>query len=107
MNRIILTCAPVEGVEFDVETGNVTPAKLLSRTVGKLTAGIAHFAFIKKDGSMREAIGTLKTNLMPPLEPKQLEDFSKKEQNPNLQTYFDLEAGAFRSFAIDRLIALF
>lgn len=82
-------------------------AKLLIRTRGKLVEGIAHFAFVKKDGSLREAYGTLKPSLIPPVDADQEADVKKKAANESLQNYYDLEAGAYRSFSINRLVALF
>jgi hypothetical protein len=56
------------------------------------------FSFIKKDGTMRNAIGTLHENLIPEgMKPK---DPSANFAGDNLK-YFDLEKNAWRSLSKD------
>ena len=56
--------------------------------------GIVKFYFQKVDGSIREAYGTLKTELIPASESSD----SNRKQNETVQVYWDTEAQAFRSF---------
>lgn len=69
------------------------------KLISKLKTGIASFSFKKATGVIREAIGTLRNG-----------DFDYKPKTPgakiNLQIvkYFDIQANAFRSCRIDRLI---
>lgn len=65
----------------------------------KLKAGVVNFSFIKKDGTIRNAIGTLCTSLFT-YESKG----SDKVEQSNLLKYYDLEANAFRSFIIINLL---
>ena len=63
-----------------------------------MSLGIVKFYFQKVDGSMREAYGTLKAELMP-----QNESTGRKA-NDTTQTYFDTEAQAFRCYKKANLI---
>ena len=56
--------------------------------------GIVEFEFVKKDGTLRQAKGTLVTNLIP----TSATNGSGRKPNPNVQVYWDLEKNAFRSF---------
>jgi hypothetical protein len=68
----------------------------------KLLGGIVHFSFQKKDGSIREAFGTLKADLISTPSGEGL------KINPEIvATYFDIEAKAWRSYTIANLIAIY
>ena len=58
----------------------------------QLLKGIVKFYFQKVDGSIREAWGTLRSDLLPEMK----EDNRKK--NPTIQVYFDTEKQEFRCF---------
>lgn len=62
--------------------------------------GIVKFRFQKVDGSIREAYGTLKLNLLP-----ETKGTCRKE-NPTLQTYYDTEKQGWRCFKVANLITL-
>jgi hypothetical protein len=57
------------------------------------------FYFQKVDGTIREAYGTLRADLLPELKG------SDRKQNDTVQTYFDTEAQAFRCFKKANLIS--
>ncbi len=59
-----------------------------------LHEGIVEFEFIKKDGSVRQAKGTLLTEHLPA--PKA--DATPRKKNDNVLVYFDLDKKSFRSF---------
>lgn len=59
-----------------------------------LHAGIVEFEFIKKDGSVRQAKGTLLTEHLPA--PKA--DATPRKKNDDVLVYFDLDKKSFRSF---------
>lgn len=58
-----------------------------------LTTGICKFYFQKVDGSIREAYGTLKAELLPGHTTE-----SGRKVNPTIQTYFDTEKQEWRCF---------
>lgn len=59
-----------------------------------LHEGIVEFEFIKKDGSVRQAKGTLLSEHLPA--PKA--DATPRKKNDNVLVYFDLDKKSFRSF---------
>ena len=64
-----------------------------------LKAGVVRFTFKKKDGSVREAVGTLRD-----LDYQARTD--RRSGNPTLQVYYDLEKEAFRCFKKANLITV-
>ncbi len=97
MEKVILTIDSyhVKFVGAGVETLN---KELRER----LLTSVVHFSFKKKDGSIREAFGTLHPEkiIIP-------ESGQKINENPTIGTYFDLEANAWRSYTIANLIAVY
>ena len=64
-----------------------------------LKEGIVDFEFIKKDGTVRSAKGTLEPSLLPPPKPAgDSEVATPRKKNENVFVYYDLEKNAFRSF---------
>lgn len=104
------TLFTTKDISETLEQKENSPADLNAKIVAQMHAGIAHFFFNKKDGSVREAYGTLnKTILEAFLGPQ--EDKEQSEPVPNSeivnQTYYDLEARSFRSFVVANLVAMF
>ena len=65
----------------------------------KLQQGETHFVFKKKDGSRREAVGTLNFDLIPKDDwPVTADDIDSdyKDKNEGVVTYYDLEKMAWR-----------
>jgi hypothetical protein len=69
------------------------------KLTSKLKTGVVSFTFIKEDGSIRVALGTLENGRFE-YTPK---GNGEKKQNANVVTYFDLEKTAFRAVRFDRL----
>ena len=61
-----------------------------------LRKGIVDFEYIKKDGSVRQAKGTLLAEHLPA--PKADSDAPARKTNENVLVYFDMEKQSFRSF---------
>ena len=61
-----------------------------------LREGIVEFQFTKKDGTLRNAKGTLVAEHLPA--PKADSDAKPRKQNENVLVYFDMEKQSFRSF---------
>ena len=68
-----------------------------------LHEGIVNFEFIKKDGSVRSAKGTLLAEHLPP----QKENATPHKQNENVVVYFDMEKKAFRSFVKESFVGAY
>ncbi len=64
----------------------------------KMRKGIVKFYFQKVDGTIREAWGTLKSELLPPTE-------STRRPNPTVLVYFDTEKQEYRCFKKFNLVA--
>lgn len=62
---------------------------------------IVKFYFQKVDGSLREAYGSLREDLLPTTKGE-----GTKKQNDTLQTYFDTEKQSFRSFKRANLVRI-
>ena len=85
------------------EAMGIIKAQMIDLLKAKLQSGVAHFLYIKKDGSLREAWGTWAGNLM------------KATQNGrglsgdavNTVKYFDVEAGGYRSLRFENLVQVF
>ena len=85
------------------EAMGIIKAQMIDLLKAKLQSGVAHFIYIKKDGSLREAWGTCAGNLM------------KATQNGrglsgdavNTVKYFDVEAGGYRSLRFENLVQVF
>ena len=84
-------------------TMGVIKAQMIDLLKAKLQSGVAHFLYMKKDGTLREAWGTCASNLM------------KATQNGrglsgdqvNTVKYFDVEAGGYRSLRYENLVQVF
>ena len=63
-----------------------------------LHEGIVEFEFIKKDGTVRSAKGTLDPAHLPPAKPVDGESAAPRKKNESVFVYYDLEKNAFRSF---------
>ena len=62
-----------------------------------LRKGIVDFEYIKKDGSVRQAKGTLLAEYLPT--PKAADsDAPARKTNENVLVYFDMDKQSFRSF---------
>ena len=85
------------------EAMGVIKAQMIDLLKAKLQSGVAHFLYMKKDGSLREAWGTCAGNLM------------KATQNGrglsgdqvNTVKYFDVVAGGYRSLRFENLVQVF
>lgn len=66
----------------------------------KLHKGIVKFYFQKVDGSIRQAYGTLRVDLLP----KHTDTDSGRVPSEAVQVYFDTEKQAFRCFRKENLV---
>lgn len=69
-------------------------ATQIAECVTAMKSRIVEFYFIKKDGTLRQAFGTLQPEVVAPL----IKEASNREPHPDLVTYFDTVAQNFRSF---------
>lgn len=69
----------------------------------RMSEGAVKFVFRKKDGSLRTAIGTNKSTIVPNF--YQFKGSARPEPVDTYR-YFDLEKGAFRSFTKANLVSI-
>lgn len=68
----------------------------------KMAKGIVKFYFRKVDGSIREAYGTLRADLIPQTEASS----SDRKKNDTVQAYYDTEKMSFRCFKLANLVTV-
>lgn len=68
-----------------------------------LREGIVDFEFIKKDGTVRSAKGTLLAEHLPA--PKA--DSTSRKPNENVMVYFDMDKQSFRSFVKESFVGAY
>ena len=69
----------------------------------KLKNGVAHFVYMKKDGTLREAWGTTSSNLMK----ANINGRGISRDSVNCVCYWDCEKGGFRSLRFENLLQVF
>lgn len=70
-----------------------------------LHEGVVDFEFVKKDGSVRQAKGTLLAEHLPA--PKADSDGTSRKTSENVMVYFDMEKQAFRSFVKESFVGAY
>ena len=75
-------------------------APCTASTLGKMANGVAHFAFQKKDGSIREAFGTIQSNIAA----AKTNGYGISRECFNTTAFFDIEKGEWRSLRWESLL---
>lgn len=78
-------------------------AMMIETLKQKLANGIAHFIFLKKDGSLREAWGTTQQELAK----AKTNGRGVSREKFGTTAYYDIEAGGWRSFCWENLVHVF
>lgn len=78
-------------------------AQMIELLKNKLATGIAHFIFMKKDGSLREAWGTTSSQLAK----AKVNGRGNSRELYCTTAYFDVECGAWRSLRWESLVQVF
>ena len=103
VNGITAHRANVIACRTGAEAMGVIKAQMIDLLKVKLQSGVAHFLYMKKDGTLREAWGTCASNLM------------KATQNGrglsgdqvNTVKYWDTMSGGYRSLRYENLVQVF
>lgn len=108
MNALIITDTTAARMNVIAErTQNLlmagAKAMMIEAFKEKLRNGVAHFVFIKKDGSIREAFGT--TNAA--IAAKHTNGNGISREYYKTTAYFDVEKGEWRSFRWESLVRVF
>ena len=77
-------------------------ALMIEQLKEKLKNGVAHFVYLKKDGSLREAFGTLNRALID----NYINNSGESREKYQCTAYFDIQAGGFRSFRWENIVSI-
>lgn len=78
----------------------IAKSMLIEEAKRQMRAGTCHFLYVKKDGSVREAFGTLNAALCA----KHINGRGQSPETWGCSCYFDCEKGEFRSFRWQNII---
>ena len=87
-----------------VRTGSaimgVLKAQMIETLKAKMQSGVAHFIYLKKDGTIREAWGTTASNLMRATQNGR----GLSGDDVNTVKYYDIVKGGYRSLRYENLL---
>lgn len=87
-----------------VRTGSaimgVLKAQMIETLKAKMQSGVAHFIYLKKDGTLREAWGTTASNLMRATQNGR----GLSGDDVNTVKYYDIVKGGYRSLRYENLL---
>lgn len=95
--------AQVIGLRTKDVTLAITKAMMIEALKEKLCNGVAHFIYLKKDGSVREAWGTTSKSLVE----TKVNGRGISWESVATTAYFDIEKGAWRSLRWESIIKVF
>ena len=97
----------MEEAEFD-QSRALRQAYLVRELLGHLGLGVVTFEYMKQDGTLREARGTLCQRLMPQQEADAAEKHEKRERDYDRLdfAYWDWDKRAFRAFRADKVVRI-
>lgn len=103
INNMTAQRATVIAARTNSIDNGIVKAAMIAELKTKLANGIAHFAFVKKNGEIREAWGTTMANIA------KAKTNGRGESRESFATtaYFDVEKGEWRSFRWETLIKVF
>ena len=109
MNTMIITTNSLTAHRMAVIAGRTNSeimagakAMMIENLKKQMRNGIAHFAYLKKDGTIREAWGTTNASLAA----KYTRGNGVSRECYATTAYFDVEASGWRSFRWENLIAV-
>ena len=100
INNLTSRRASVIAHRTNSEAMGVIKAQMIDLLKAKLHMGVAHFIYVKKDGTLREAWGTTASNLMK----ANINGRGISRDSVNTVCYWDCEKGGFRSLRFENLI---
>lgn len=85
------------------QVDGISKALLIEQLKSKLHKGMVKFAYLKRDGSIRIAFGTTKSDFIN----DKVCGWGESRENYATTAYFDLERCEWRSFRWENLVAIF
>lgn len=93
-NALVARHIAVVSVQKNSALLGIAKSMLIEEAKRQMRSGTCHFLYVKKDGSVREAFGTLNASLCD----KHINGNGRSPESWGCSCYFDVERGAFRSF---------
>ncbi|MBQ7421806.1 MAG: DUF2693 domain-containing protein [Prevotella sp.] len=103
LNNSTVTRATVIANRSKSEEIGIIKAMMIDNLKTKLANGVAHFIFLKKDGSLREAWGTTQPNIAK----AKTNGRGVSRELYKTTAYYDVEKGEWRSFRWETLVQVF
>ena len=100
LNNSTVVRATVIATRSHSEEIGIIKAMMIENLKTKLANGVAHFVFMKKDGSLREAWGTTKSELAA----AKTNGRGVSRELFKTTAYYDIEQGGWRSFRWETLV---
>lgn len=103
LNNITAARVAVIGLRTGSDLFAGTKAMMIQNLKEKMSAGVAHFVFVKKNGEAREAWGTLNRSLVS----KYINGRGESREVYATSAFFDVEKGQWRSFRWETIVQIF
>ena len=81
----------------------ITKAAMIAIAKGKMRGGVCHFVYVKKNGELREAFGTL----TPALVEATTTGYGESRERYFTSAYYDCEKGGWRSFRWETIVKVY
>ena len=103
LNNATVARATVISHRTKSEELGIIKAMMIDNLKTKLANGVAHFVYLKKDGTVREAWGTTQNNIAK----AKTNGRGVNRELYSTTAYYDVEKGEWRSFRWETLIQVF
>jgi len=103
LNNSTVVRATVIASRSHSEEIGIIKAMMIENLKTKLANGVAHFIYLKKDGTVREAWGTTKSELAA----AKTNGRGVSRELYKTTAYYDIEQGGWRSFRWETLVQVF
>ena len=103
LNNATVVRATVIATRSQSEEIGIIKAMMIDNLKTKLANGVAHFVYLKKDGTLREAWGTTKSDLAA----AKTNGRGASRELFKTTAYYDVEQGGWRSFRWETLVQVF
>lgn len=103
LNNLTVVRATVISNRAKNDEIGIIKAMMIDNLKTKLSNGVAHFVFLKKNGEVREAWGTTKKELAA----AKTNGRGESRESYCTTAYFDIEKGSWRSFRWETLVQVF
>ena len=100
LNNSTVVRATVIATRSHSEEIGIIKAMMIENLKTKLANGVAHFVYLKKDGTVREAWGTTKSELAA----AKTNGRGVSRELYKTTAYYDIEQGGWRSFRWETLV---